>query len=53
MAEELKQFWVNIWTQSVDHKKDGKWLQGLQSKVNVKKQDKIDITTGSLKKIGW
>ena len=53
VAEELKQFWVNIWTQSVDHKKDGKWLQGLQSKVNVKKQDKIDITTGSLKKIGW
>ena len=32
-------------------KKDAKWLQDLQSEVNVKKQEKIDITTGSLKKI--
>ena len=51
MAEELKQFWGNIWSQSADHKKDAKWLQDLQSEVNVKKQEKIDITTGSLKKI--
>ena len=51
MAEESKQFWVNIWSQSADHKKDAKWLQDLQSEVNVKKQEKIDITTGSLKKI--
>ena len=28
-----------------------KWLQDLRSEVNVKKQKKIDITTGSLKKI--
>ena len=33
------------------HKKDAKWLQDLQSEDNVKKQEKIDITTGSLKKI--
>ena len=51
MAEELKQFWGNIWSQSADHKKDAKWLQDLPSEVNVKKQEKIDITTGSLKKI--
>ena len=51
MAEELKQFWRNIWSQSADHKKYTKQLQDLQSKVNVKKQEKIDITTGSLKKI--
>ena len=51
VAEELKQFWGNIWSQSADHKKDAKLLQDLQSKVNVKKQEKIDITTGSLKKI--
>ena len=51
MAEESKQFWENIWTQSVDHKKYAKWLQDLRSKVNVKKQQKIDITTGSLEKI--
>ena len=31
--------------------KDAKWLQDLRSEVNVKKQEKIDITTGSLKKI--
>ena len=47
VAEELKQFWGNIWSQSADHKKYAKWLQ----EVNVKKHEKIDITTGSLKKI--
>ena len=51
MAEESKQFWGNIWSQSADHKKDTKWLQDLRSEVNAKKQEKIDITTGSLKKI--
>ena len=51
MAEELRQFWGNIWSQSADHKKDTKWLQDLRSEVNVKKQEKIDITTGSLKMI--
>ena len=51
VAEESKQFWGNIWSQSADHKKDAKWLQDLQSEVNVKKLEKIDITTGSLKKI--
>ena len=51
MAEDSKQFWGNIWSQSADHKKDAKWLQDLRSEVNVKKQEKIGITTGSLKKI--
>ena len=45
MAEESKEFWRNIWSQSTDPKKDTKWLQDLQSEVNVKKQEKIDITT--------
>ena len=51
VAEETKQFWKNTWSQSADHKKGAKWLQDLGSEVNVKKQEKIDITTGSLKKI--
>ena len=51
VAEELKQFWGNIWSQFVGHKKDAKWLKNLRNEVNVKKQEKIDITTGSLKKI--
>ena len=51
MAEESKQFWGNIWSKSADHKKDGKWLQDLRSEVNVKKQEKINTTTRSLKKI--
>ena len=51
MAQESKQFWGNIWSQSADHKKDAKWLQDLRSEVNVKKQEQIDITTGSLKKV--
>ena len=40
-----------MWSQSADHKKDAKWLQDLESEVNVKKQEKIDIITGSFKKI--
>ena len=36
VAEESKQFLGNIWSQSADHKKDAKWLQDLQSEVNVK-----------------
>ena len=51
MAEESKQFWGNIRSQSADHKKNAKWLQDLRSEDNVKKQKKIDITTGTLKKI--
>ena len=51
VAEESKQFWGNIWSQPADHKKDAKWLHNLQTEVNVKKLEKIDITTGSLKKI--
>ena len=50
VAEESKKFWRNIWSQSANHKKDAKWLQDLRIEVNVKKQEKIDITTGSLKK---
>ena len=51
MAGESKQFWGNIRSQSADHKKDAKWLQDFRSEVNVKKQEQIDITRGSLKKI--
>ena len=50
-AEESKQFWGNIWSQSEDDKKDVKWLQDLRSEDNVKKQENIDITTRKLKKI--
>ena len=50
VEEESKQFWRNIWSQSADHK-DAKWLPDLRSEVDVKKQEKKDITTGSLKKI--
>ena len=51
VAEESKQFWGNIRSQSADHMKDAKWLQDLRKEVNVKKQEQIDITAGSLKKI--
>ena len=50
VAKDAKQFWGNIQSQSADHKKDTKWLQNLRSEINDKKR-KIDITTGSLKKI--
>ena len=51
MPEQSEHLWGNIWSQSADHKKDANWLQDLQSEVNVKKQENIDITTGSLTKI--
>ena len=40
-----------MWSQSAEHKKHAKWLQDLRNEVTVKKQEKIDITTGSFKKI--
>ena len=51
MAEESKQIWGNMSSKSADHKKDAEWLQDLRSEGNFKKQEKADITTGSLKKI--
>ena len=51
MTEESKKFWGNIWIHSADNKKDTKWLQDLRSEVNVKKEEKMDIATESLKKI--
>ena len=48
MTKELKQFWGKIWSQSAEGCKVVKRL----AKLTLKKQEKIDITTGSLKKIG-
>ena len=50
-AEESKMFWGDIWSELVDHNRDAKWLKNLQSGVSVAKQEKIDITKESLKKI--
>ena len=35
VAEESKQFWRNIWSQSAYHKKDARWLQDVRSEVNA------------------
>ena len=50
-AEESKKFWGDVWSESVDHNRDEKWLKNLQGEVNVTKQEKVDITKESLKKI--
>ena len=50
-AVESKQFWEDIWGKSVSHNRDAKWLKDLQSEVSVTKQEKVDITKESLKKI--
>ena len=50
-AEESKKFWGDIWSESVDQNRNAKWLKDLQSEVNVTKQEKLDITKESLKKI--
>ena len=50
-AEESKKFWGYIWSESTDHNRDAKWLKDLQTEVKVTKQEKVDITKKSLKKI--
>ena len=51
VVEESTQFLGNICSQFAYHEKDAEWLKDLQKEINVKQQEKIDITTGSLKKI--
>ena len=51
VVEESTQFWGNICSQFAYHEKDAEWLKDLQKEINVKQQEKIDITTGSLKEI--
>ena len=53
MAEESKQFWGNIWSQSADHKKDAKWLKDLRSELNVKKTGEDRYFHRKLKKDTW
>ena len=50
MLKNRKSF-GKTWSGLVDHNRDAKWLKYLQSKVNVTKQEKADITKESLKKI--
>ena len=50
-TEESKKFWGDIWSESVDHNRGARWLNNLQSEINVTKQEKVDITKESLKKI--
>ena len=50
-VEKSKKFLGDTWSELVDHNRDVKWLKDLQSEVNVTKQEKVDITKESLKKI--
>ena len=47
-AEESKKVWRDIWSESVDHNRDAKWLKDLQNEVSVTKRDKVHITKESL-----
>ena len=47
VTEELKQFWGKIWSQSAE----GCKVVTRVAKLTLKKQEKIDVTTGGLKKI--
>ena len=50
--EESKKFCRgDIGSELVDHNRDAKWLKDLQSEVNATKQEKVDITKESFKKI--
>ena len=50
-AAELKKFWGEIWSESVNDNRDAKWLKNLQSEVSVTTQEKLDINKECLKKI--
>ena len=50
-AEDWKTFWGDMLSELVHYNRDVKWLKDLQSEVNVTKQEKVDITKESLKKI--
>ena len=50
-GEELKKFLGDIWSESVNHNRDAKWLRKLQSEVNVTKQEMVDMNKESLKNI--
>ena len=43
VAEELKRFWGDIKSESVDHNTDAKWLNNLMSENCVKKQEKEKV----------
>ena len=43
-TEQSKKFWGDISSELVDHNRDAKRLEDWQSKVNVTKQEKADIT---------
>ena len=50
MLKNQKRF-GETWSEAVDHNRDAKWLKYLQGEANVTKQEKVDITKESLKKI--
>ena len=43
--------WGDIWSELVDHNGDAKWLKDVQSEFSVTKQEKINMTKESWKKI--
>ena len=51
MLKNRKSFGGHIWNESVDHNREAKWLKDLQRKINVTRQEKVDITKESLRKI--
>ena len=46
-----QKFWEGIWSKLVDHNRDAIWLKDLQRQFSVTKQERVDITKESLKKI--
>ena len=49
-SEDAKQFWSNIWSKSVEHKKDAEWLKDLKHEVEVDEQEEIVIDQTKLEK---
>ena len=50
MLKNRKSFGETL-SELVDHNRDAEWLKDLQSEVNVTKQEKVEITKESLKKL--
>ena len=52
-AAESKKFWGDIWSESVDHNRDKKWLKNLQSEVYVKKTGEGRYNQGKFEEDSW
>ena len=48
-AEEIKQFWSNIWDNEKENERNAEWLRGLRVEKDNMKQNDLNTTTKMIK----